>query len=94
MVAPVLSTRHSDSFGMLSENMMNQKFKYASRFAKHTPGDETSTGLCPELRPGSGRNCIMNFSDFAIFADNYLGQADGQDRKSPLLSAINRYKGW
>jgi hypothetical protein len=67
-----VDTRWSGGFGMLSENLMMGKFNDADKFARYMLVEEAGGPPCFELVADVDGNCVINWADLAVLADNWL----------------------
>jgi len=68
----VVDTRWSGGFGMLSENLMTGKYNDADQFAIYMLAEEAGGPPCFERVADVDGNCIIDFYDLAIIAENWL----------------------
>jgi hypothetical protein len=67
-----VDTRWSEGFGMLSENLMTGKSGNADQFARYMLVEEAGGPSCFELVADVDGNCVINWADLAVLADNWL----------------------
>jgi len=70
----VADTRWTGGFGMLSENLMMDKFKNGDSFAKYVLTDRYSDSLYGPLIGDIDRNQVVDISDVYTLAQNWLAQ--------------------
>ncbi len=68
----VADTRWTDDFGMLSENLMTDKYNNADHIARYTLVENLENPVCSEPPSDIDRNCEVNFEDLAILVDQWL----------------------
>ncbi|MHC4573628.1 MAG: RCC1 domain-containing protein [Planctomycetota bacterium] len=69
----IVSSRWLEGFGMLAENLMNDKYLDADQFAKYMLVGAHGGPPCLKLWASDlDGNCVINWADLAVLADNWL----------------------